>query len=278
MQLPRKLASDLRCYQPKSMKTRELILTSILIFLIPFAIYFFSASHDIGALGSLIGAFSAIIAVIWFYRGLRLQSLQIEEQRIQFSKQHHLQYQDSLLTFLQKASERIEDSHQELIKSLSLSDSTQLTATYLNSLSYYKEALESTDPNVVMSQVREWMKIEGPCVKFMSSVKDIITLHKKRLGLEDDTENIDVADYVFINSGHLFEQPFMSAYQVAVKMLSEQMMLLNPGRKAMLLASITAAALLAPEGIVEKEKIIEDIEKTKSENKPIPKICEFINC
>jgi len=83
------------------MKTRELILTSVLILLIPFVMYHFYASKDIGDLGSLVGAFAGIIAVIWFYRGLRLQSLQIEEQRLQFEKQHHIQYQDSLLTFLQ---------------------------------------------------------------------------------------------------------------------------------------------------------------------------------
>ena len=260
------------------MKTRELTLISIFLILIPFSIYSFSASKDIGDLGSLIGAFSGLVAVIWFYRGLRLQSVQIEEQRIQFSKQHHLQYQDSLLTFLQKASERIEDSHKELIEALSLPDASQLFATYLNSMNYYKEALESTDPNVVMSQVKEWMKIEAPCVKFMSSVKDIITLHKKRLGLEDDAENKDVADYVFINSTHLLQQPFMSTYQGAVKMLSEQMMLLAPGRKAMVLALTTAMALQAPEGLMKIDKIIEDIEKDKSENKPIPKICEQINC
>lgn len=261
------------------MKTRELILTSILILLIPFAIYFFSASKNIGDLGSLIGAFTGIIAVIWFYRGLRLQSLQIEEQRLQFEKQHHIQYQDSLLTFLQKASERIEKSHKELVEALSLSDSNQLSASYLNSMKFYKEALESTDPNVVILQVQEWMKIEGPCIKFMSSVKDIIVLHKRRLGIKDETKEKDVADYVFINSAHLLQQPFMSNYQVAVKMLSEQMMLLTPGRNTMIIASTTAIALLAPEGLMKKDKIIEDIKKYKSENKPIPKICEqIINC
>jgi hypothetical protein len=260
------------------MKTRKLTLLSVLIFLIPFAIFFLSASKDIGDLGSLLGAFSGIIAVIWFYRGLRLQSLQIDEQRQQFSKQHHLQYQDSLLTFLEKASDKIESGHKELIEALGLTDSGQLSVKYMHSMNYYKDALESTDPNVVMSNVQEWMKIEGPCVKFMSSVKDIITLHKRRLGLDDDNKNMDVGDYVFINSGHLLQQPFMSSYQVSVKMLSEQMMILSPGRRAMALASTTATALLAPKGLMKKEKIIEDIKDHKSKNKPIPKICEKIIC
>ncbi len=258
------------------MKIRELTLLSILIFCIPFAVYTYSASANIGDLGSLLGASSGIIAVIWFYRGLRLQSLQIEEQRIQFSKQHHIQYQDSLLSFLLSASERIERNHKEVIQALNLSNSAELSATYLNSLHFYKEALESTDPNVVMAEIQEWMKIEGPCVKFMSSIKDVIVLYKKRLGIEDDNNDRDVADYVYINSIHLLQQPFMSSYQAPVKMLSEQMMLLNPGRKAMFLASTVALVMLATEGLMKKDKVIEDIKKAKSEGRPIPKICEMI--
>jgi hypothetical protein len=259
------------------MKTRELLYISILILLIPFAIFSLSASKDIGDLGSLMGAFTGLIAVIWFYRGLRLQSIQIEEQRIQFTKQHHLHYQDSLLAFLQQASEKIENSYKELIEGLHLPDASQIFLTYLNSVDYYKEALESSDPKVVRSNVQEWMKIEGPCVRFMSSVKDIITLHKKRLGLECEAEERDVAEYVFINSSNLFQQPFMCTYQSTVAMLSEQMTLLAPGRKAMVLASTISIALLAPKEIVIIDKIIEDIEKYKSNNIPIPKICEQIN-
>jgi hypothetical protein len=256
------------------MKTRELILISIFILLVPFAIFSFSASKVIGDLGSLLGAFSGIIAIIWFYRGLRLQSVQIDEQRIQFSKQHHLQYQDSLLAFLQNASEKIDNSHKKLIEELKLTDSSQIFSTYLKSMDYYKVALESADPILVRSNVQEWMKIEVPCVKFMSSVKDIICLHRKRLGLEEENEDRDVAEYVFINSTHLLQQPFMSTYQSDVRMLSEQMMLLTPGRKAMVLASTAAIALLAPNGLMKVEQIIEDIEKNKLANLPIPKICD----
>ena len=256
------------------MKTRELILISVAIVLVPLTVFFLSASKDIGDLGSLLGAFSGILAIIWFYRGLRLQSLQIEEQRIQFAKQHHLQYQDSLLSFLEKASDTLQSSLKELIEALGVPDSNHIFTEYMKSMLFYKDALESTDPNVVNSQVQEWIKIEGPCIKFMSSVKDVIILHKKRLGIEDDTENTDVADYVFINSGHFLQQPFMSGYQVAVKMLSEQMMIITPGRKSMVLAATTAAALLAPEGILKTEKIIEDINDRKANKKPVPKICE----
>ncbi len=257
------------------MKTRELILISVVILLIPFTVFSLSGSKDIGDLGSLLGAFSGILAIIWFYRGLRLQSLQIEEQRQQFAKQHHLQYQDSLLAFLEKASDTIESRHKELIESLGIPDSSHVFSAYLKSMFYYKEVLESTDPNVVMSHVQEWMKIEGPCIKFLSAVKDVIILNNKRLGTEDDnTYKDDIATYVFVHSGFLLQQPFISSYQVVIKTLSEQMMLIAPGRKAMVLALTTAAALLAPEGLMKNDKILEDINERKSNNKTIPKICE----
>ena len=256
------------------MTVRELSLLSVLIILIPVAIFSYSDGAGIGDLGSLMGAFSGILAVIWFYRGLRLQSIQIEEQRTQFSTSYYLQHQDSLLNFLDKASERIEKRHKELIEALGIPDSSHVFSAYLKGMNYYKEALKSTDPHVVLEQTRLWMEIENPCIIFMSSVKDVIILHHKRLGLEEKNEDEDLVDYVYINSSYLFKQPFMAAYENTVRILSEQMMLLSNGRKAMILARKAAMALVAPEGIMKKDKIIEDIEKHNEASLPLPKICE----
>lgn len=260
------------------MKTRELILLSVLILLIPVALFVSMEGNGIGDLGSLMGAFTGLVAVIWFYRGLRLQSIQIEEQRIQFSKQYSLQHQDSLLAFLDKSSDRMQGALSELVESLGIPDASHLFGTYLGSMKYYKLAYESADPNVVKSQIEGWMKIEGPCVKFMSAVRDIIILYKKRLELEDNHEGIDVAEYVYINGSHLMNQPFMSSYKSPVDILSEQMNLIVPGRKTMALAASASMAQLAPEGIMKVDKIIEDINKAKTNGSPIPKICDALYC
>ena len=220
------------------------------------------------------GAFTGLIAVIWFYRSLRLQSIQIDEQRKQFSKQYSLQHQDSLLAFLDKSSDRMEDSLSKLFEALGIPDAAQLFSAYLGNMQYYKLALESTDPNIVKSQVEAWMKIEGPCVKFMSAVRDIIIMHKRRLGLEDSHEGVDPAEYVYINGSHLMSQPFMSSYKISVDILSEQMNLIAPGRKAMALAATTAMAQLAPKGIMKEDKIIEDIKKAKADGLSVPAICD----
>ncbi len=260
------------------MKPRELVLISILILLIPFALYFWMGGNGVGDLGSLLGAASGLLAVIWFYRSLRLQSIQIKEQKEQFIKQHHIQLQDSLLTFLDKSSERMEEYHSDLIKSLGISEPSHLVGTYIDNVQYFKDALESTDPEEVMSKFQSWMKIEGPCVKFMSAVRDIIILHDKRLGISKDSDGVDPADFVFINGAHLMEQPFMSAYQVSVNLLSEQMMLITPGRNAMILASMAAAAQIYPEGYMKTDKIIEDIKKAKSNGLLVPRICDVLYC
>lgn len=260
------------------MKTRELILLSVFILLIPVALFVTMEGNGIGDFGSLMGAFTGLIAVIWFYRGLRLQSIQIEEQRVQFSKQYSLQHQDSLLSFLDKSSDRIEKSLSELVESLGIPDASHLVGSYLSNMEYYKLAYESSDPNVVKSQIEEWMKIEGPCVKFLSAVRDIIILHKRRLGLEDNHEGIDVAEYVYINGSHLMNQPFMSSYKSSVDILSQQMNLIVPGRKSMALAASAAMVQLAPKGFMKEVKIIEDIKKAKENGAPIPKICDALHC
>ena len=120
------------------------------------------------------------------------------------------------------------------------------------------------------------MKIEGACVKFMSSVRDIIILHQKRLGMEDNSKGVDPAEYVYINGAYIMDQPFMSAYKNTVNLLSEQMNLISPGRKAMALASAAAMAQITPEGVIEKDKIIQDIKKAIRDGSLVPKICDAL--
>ena len=259
----------------KKMKSRPLILISILLFLIPLSVFYFTEQKDTGDLGSLLGAFSGVIAVIWFYRGLRLQSLQIEEQRIQFTKQHHLQSQDSLLSFLEIASKKIEESQLEMINALGVDDPTKVSAKYFESIAFYKEAIESVDSQLVLEAAQSWLKIEEPCVKFMNSVKDVILLHKKRLGLSDiEDKNNDSAEFVYVHGSHFLSQPFISRYQPTAGLLSEQMMLISPGRASMKLSYYAALVFIMPKDIMKKDKIMADIRDHKSKDRPVPKICE----
>jgi hypothetical protein len=258
------------------MKNRELILISAFLLIIPVALYVWMDGNGPGDLGALLGAFCGLLAIIWFYRGLRLQSIQIDEQRKQFTRQMHLQHQDSLLAFLNTSSDRMERYLSELLTSLNIPNESQVMSKYLSSLQYYKQATESRDPNEVLTQIQNWMKIEGPCVKFMSSVRDIIILHQKRLGMEDNSEGIDPAEYVYINGAHIMNQPFMSAYKSTVNLLSEQMSLISPGRKAMSLASTAAMAQIAPKGVMKRDKIIQNIKKAISDGLLVPKICDAL--
>jgi hypothetical protein len=258
------------------MKNKELLLVSALLLLIPFGLYVWMDGKGPSDLGSLLGAFCGLLAIIWFYRGLRLQSIQIDEQRKQFIHQMRIQHQDSLLGFLVTASDRMDRYLNELLTSLNIPNESKLLVKYLDALIYYKQALESSDPNEVKTQIENWIKTEGPCVKFMASVRDIIVLHQKRLGIEDNSEGVDPAEYVFINGKYLMDQPFMSAYKIAVTALSEQMSLLCPGRKAMGLASIAAACQIMPDGVMKKDIIIQDIKKAKADGLLVPKICDAL--
>ena len=182
----------------RDLTTRKLILITIALLIFPVALFDWMDGNGPSDLASLLGAYSGLIAVMWFYRGLRLQSLQINEQRNQFIKQFTLQHQDSKLAFLESSSKRLKSSLDDLVASLNLPDETQITVTYLSSLPFYKLATESTNPEEVISEIKEWMKIEGPCTKFMTVVRDIVVLYKLRLGFEDGSEGVDPAKYVYI--------------------------------------------------------------------------------
>lgn len=111
------------------MTIRELFLVSILFILIPIALFLMMNGKSPSDLGSLLGSFSGLIAIIWFYRGLRLQSIQIEEQRQQFDKQFKIQHQDSLFSFLTTSSDKMKSYTEELIKSLGISDGSEAIST-----------------------------------------------------------------------------------------------------------------------------------------------------
>lgn len=259
------------------MTIRELTLLSVAIALGPFALFSWVPTATVGDLGSLLASSAGFIAVIWFYRGLRLQSLQIEEQRKQFATQYRIQHHDSLLAFLQSASEKTEAALEELIDQLSLDSPDEITTCYLNSVEKFKIPLESADPDAVVRSVKDWMETEGPCVKFLSAVRDVIILHKMRLGLEADSTDEDVADYVYVNSSHLLRQPLMTKYQGVVSMLAEQMMLLSPGRKKTRLAFSAAMAMLLPEGVVKLDEVLAEIEELREQGKSLPVICERLS-
>ena len=68
----------------RDLTTRKLILITIALLIFPVALFDWMDGNGPSDLASLLGAYSGLIAVMWFYRGLRLQSLQINEQRNQF--------------------------------------------------------------------------------------------------------------------------------------------------------------------------------------------------
>lgn len=225
-------------------------------------------------LGSVLSAFSGLIAVFWFYRGLRLQSVQISEQRKQFAQQFEMQYQDSLLIFLNICSDKMKNYHAELLKALGISNESLICSTYVKNLKLYKRIIKSTNPEEVIIDSIEWEKIEEPCIKFMNSVRDIIKLYKQRINLAEENDENDPVIYVFINNAHIMDQPFMSFYKNTVKALSEEMMIFSPGRKSMKLASRSAPALLVPPEIVKIDVIRNEIKIAKKSGVLIPKICE----
>jgi hypothetical protein len=164
----------------------------------------------------------------------------------------------------------------DLISNLGIDDEAQVLSVYLSNMQFYKQALECTDPSEVTATIKEWMKIETPCSKFMMAVRDIVVLFKMRLGMENDSEETDSAEYVYVQSGYLMKQPFMSPFKITVQMLAQQMSLISPGRNAMYLASSAAIALTAPKGIMKIDKIIENINKAKEEGKVIPEVCNTL--
>jgi hypothetical protein len=246
---------------------------SLLLLVFPYCLYVWMNGQGPSDLGALYGAACGFLAVLWFYRGFRLQSLQINEQKKQFLQQMHIQHQDSLLDFLITSSERIEHQSKNMLNSLNLTDTSEVPVLYSKSPKYYDKALKSSDHKEVQMEVDNWLKIESPCSTFMSSVRDIIVLYRRRSGKPDNFEGVDPAEYVVKNGKDLMAQPFMTTYKGEIELLAQFMYSLLTYRKSMRLALIAALLKSVPE-VSQKDFIVKQIQEAKKKGEKIPKICD----
>jgi hypothetical protein len=249
------------------------------------AAYWFSpAQYD--ALGSLFGAAASFLAVIWFSGSLYFQSIQLKEQREQFSlelKEQREQFsqqfkqlrEDARRNALTLAKDILLEAEQDALKANpSLSSINDLSTLYLD-WSEMKVIMESTDPVEVQEAIMSWSKKEGPAMTLIAGVKVAAEVYLRAIDRTDIDYSIDADDFVFIHGPTLWKLPYFGRFGFIGSWLTEFMIRIQPGRKAAILASTVAQLKLAPQ-IMNKEKITQSIERHRTAGLPLPAIAEDI--
>jgi hypothetical protein len=109
----------------------------------------------------------------------------------------------------------------------------------------------------------------------MRGIKSAAEIYFRAMDIKGIDYSKEPEDFVFIYSPHIEKLPYFDTYIAALRLLTDFMMRLQPGRKAALLAMQVALAKTAPmEGLMKEEEIRKEIKTRKASGLCIPKIAE----
>jgi hypothetical protein len=230
---------------------------------------------DYSAVGSLFGAVGGILAVIWFSASLYYQSLQLTEQRQQFLEEFKQLREDARRNALSFSKDILREAEERALRNNpELQSINDLVAYYLN-WSDMAVVLKSKDPIEVLEAVKRWIKREGPAIFLLRGIKQASEIYFNSIGKTDIDYSKEPEEFVLIYGTWLWKLPYFEPYQSVATMLCEFMIKIQPGRKAVLLASSVASMKSYP-GIMKEDVILEEIKKFRKEGRHLPAIAEDI--
>lgn len=136
---------------------------------------------------------------------------------------------------------------------------SKFPSNYVNFIEF-KEIFESHDPKVVQESVNSWYKKETPAVELMKGIKSAAQVYFIAINKLDVDYTKSPEEFFYIYGCHLWSLPFFSAYKSSAMSLSEYMMILQPGRRAVRFAALGAMATLTTSEILKIDEIRADID------------------
>ncbi len=224
-------------------------------------------------IGSVIGGFGSVLAFVWFFAALKSQSEQLENQKDQFLAEFQTLREGARRDALMFVRDVLKDAEGKALKqNPKLNAITDIFTNYID-FSSLGVILKSSDPHEVLEQFKVWMTIEGPAMIMMRGIKSASEIYFRAIGLKDIDYSEEPEDFVFIYSPRIEMLPYFDTYVGSLRLLTEFMLRLQPGRKAALLAFNVA---LAKTSVIpmKEDKIREEIKSRRASGLSIPKIAE----
>ncbi|MDD3673473.1 MAG: hypothetical protein PHG70_08150 [Synergistaceae bacterium] len=249
-----------------------LVLVSIVVFIRCFEEY------QISAYGSIIAAAGSLLAVIWFTASLWYQSVQLNEQRIQFTAEFRTLKEASRRESLVIAKNIIDDSEKKAISACGcISSISELLPQYMSNFKEIGIIMESTDPMTVMKVSQSWMKIETAANIYLKGIKSAAEIYLESIDAQNINYNISPEEFVYVYSPYFQKLPFFNAMEGIVSTLGLFMYILQPGRKGVIIAMIAASVKSLGSNIIDMDKLKEMIKEQKEKGHIIPNIAKDLN-
>ena len=252
-----------------------ILLTILVIALAALAIIYLNIAQY-SAVGSLIGGFGSVLAVIWFFTSLQYQAQQLEEQRTQFSTELKQIRENSRRNALILAKDILNDAERRaLAQNPEMKSIFDIMTAYYGQFSDLKSILEERDPTIVQQHVEAWTKREAPASILMNGIKNAAEIYFSAIGQNNIDYSKDAEGFVHIYGDQLWKLPFFQTYQNVATIVAKSMIMLLSRRNAAFLAIQVITCIIADEGKVKGNYIIKEIENHKKKGYPLPRIAEI---
>lgn len=253
------------------------ILTIVIFFIAVISIILFYTKiiniDELSAFGSIFAAAGSLIAIVWFYNSLKQQSIQLNEQRVQFQLEFNnlrLEAKRSVIAIVKTILDDMEIKVSNSLKDVGKLE--DLPTLFLSKvIPYLKPISESKNYETVMDAITKCSLILTPARLFLSLMKDagIIFLDNEGMAVIDD--NGQPEWFIITYQEHLNNKPFISRYLPTAILLAEFMVKID--FKALSIAGETSMALMKP-NCMKEDKILKDVLEYKEKNNYLPKIAE----
>lgn len=262
------------------MKHWILWLLTFTIILLSFLVVAFVDTDKMSAIGAVFGAAGGFVAVIWFYNGLELQSVQIQEQQKQLTEQRaqfQLEFNNIKLeakrNALLVAREILNDMENRVQISLDgIGTINNLHVLFLNGLLSHINTITSSErPKIVLDEIKEFAKVLGPARTFLYSFREAATIILENENIAITNSKDEPEWFVIGYEKYLQNRPFISRFLPVARLLS---MVMTPVKLEIIsIASFAAMGLLNP-NLIEDEAIQDMVNFRNKDAKATPKIVE----
>lgn len=241
-----------------------------------------SSNSSLEAMGSYISGVVSAITLLWLAIGQKHQLTELALQRQELAlqraaaQQQALELHDAARIAAMTQIQSLVDDAVEIVRASGLVDSeTQLLQLYMSGIEYWKDIEESSNPTRVISASNEWIKREGICKRYLNSIAAAMKLHQEINNPEHkiptDKESEEV---VYVYQPWVKNAPFISDQIGVAAVLAQFVMMLKPGSKRAMLATMVAHAKSLKPGIFIEGKLNEMRDEELARAGNLPKICD----
>ncbi len=144
----------------------------------------------------------------------------------------------------------------------------------MQNIALLKPIIESENPHEVFQVAQEWMRKETAVLILLRGVKSAAEVYFRSTGSEDIDYSRPPEEFIHIYGDRFLNQPFFETLHGSAKMLSDNLLRLQPSRTAVQIAFFSATVKTIGGNVVKIEMLEEDIREQKRNGYPMPMIAK----